>query len=81
LRIAAHDVSLTLEKQTGTSIQNIFPVTVQEVEEENESQCLIKVSLAGNPILSRITKKSIQDLDIKPGKEMFAQIKTVAVLS
>ncbi|MDG2176950.1 MAG: molybdenum ABC transporter ATP-binding protein [Gammaproteobacteria bacterium] len=81
LRIAAHDVSLTLEKQTGTSIQNIFPVTVQEIEAENESQCLIKVSLAGNPILSRITKKSIQVLGIEPGKEMFAQIKTVAVLS
>ena len=81
LRIAAHDVSLTLEKQTGTSIQNIFPVTVQEIEEENESQCLIKVSLAGNPILSRITKKSIQELNIEPGKEMFAQIKTVAVLA
>jgi molybdate transport system ATP-binding protein len=81
LRIAAHDVSLTLEKQTGTSIQNIFPVTVQEIEEENQSQCLVKVSLADNPILSRITKKSIQELNIEPGKKMFAQIKTVAVLS
>ena len=81
LRIAAHDVSLTLEKQTGTSIQNIFPVTVQEIEAENASQCLIKVSLAGNPILSRITRKSIQELGIEPGKEMYAQIKTVAVLS
>jgi molybdate transport system ATP-binding protein len=81
LRIAAHDVSLTLEKQSDTSIQNIFPVTVLEMIEETESQSLIKVGLGDNSVLARVTKKSVQELDIAPGKEIFAQIKSVAVLS
>lgn len=81
IRIAAHDVSLTLEKQSGTSIQNIFPATVLEMIDESEAQSLIKLSLGNNPVLARITKKSVQELDIAPGKEVFAQIKSVAVLS
>lgn len=81
LRIAAHDVSLTLEQQTGTSIQNIFPVTVMEIQEENPSQVLVKLALGNSPIIARITKKAVQDLDISAGKNLYAQIKTVAVLS
>jgi len=81
LRIAAHDVSLTLDHQSGTSIQNIFPVTVTEIQDENPSQVLVKLALDTSPILARITRKAVQELDIAPGKNLFAQIKSVAVLS
>ena len=81
LRIAAHDVSLTLEKQTGTSIQNIFPVTIAELVEEGLSQVMIKAMLGNSTILARVTKKSAHELEITPGKQMYAQIKGVAVLA
>lgn len=81
LRIAAHDVSLTLAKQSGTSIQNIFPVTITELMEENAAQYLVKVSLGDNPVLARLTRKSVEELAIKPGQSVFAQIKSVAVLA
>ena len=81
LRIAAHDVSLTLEKQTGTSIQNIFPVIVEELFEENTGQVMIKLKLGENPILARITRKSVEELSVAPGKQVYAQIKSVAVLA
>ncbi len=81
LRIAAHDVSLTLDKQSGTSIQNILPVTVTQIEEENSAQALVKLSLGNHPLLARITRRAVQDLDITPGKNLYAQIKSVAVLS
>ncbi len=81
LRIAAHDVSLTLDKQSGTSIQNILPVTVTQIEEENSAQALVKLSLGCHPLLARITRRAVQDLDITPGKNLYAQIKSIAVLS
>jgi len=81
LRIAAHDVSLALEKQAGTSIQNIFPVTVEEMTDENESQMLIKLSLGKYPLLARVTRKAVNDLAITRGRPLFAQIKSVAVLA
>jgi len=81
LRIAAHDVSLTLDKQSGTSIQNILPVTVTQIEEENSAQTLVKLSLGSHFLLARITRRAVQDLDITLGKNLYAQIKSVAVLS
>lgn len=81
LRIAAHDVSLTLDKQSGTSIQNILPVTVTQIEDENSAQTLVKLSLGSHFLLARITRRAVQDLDITLGKNLYAQIKSVAVLS
>ncbi len=81
LRIAAHDVSLTLEKQTGTSIQNIFPATVVELQAENHAQIMIKLQLGDMPLLARLTRKSVEELAITPGMQVYAQIKSVAVLA
>ena len=79
LRIAAHDVSVALAKQSGTSIQNIVPVTVAQVLEENAAQVLVKLQLGTDPLLARITRKSARDLGLVPGLQVFAQIKGIAV--
>ena len=81
LRILARDVSLTLEHQIDTSILNIFPVTVEELVEESPSQIMVRLSAAGAPILSRITQRSADVLQLVPGKQVYAQIKTVALLA
>lgn len=81
LRVLARDVSLTLERQSGTSILNILPVTVQETAEEGPSQVMVKLSAGDTFILSRITRKSAEVLQLTPGKQVYAQIKTVALLA
>ena len=81
LRVIARDVSLTLEHQTHTSILNIFPATVQEITPEGTSQVMIRLLIHGVPLLARITRKSASLLELKPGKEVFAQVKSVALLS
>jgi molybdate transport system ATP-binding protein len=81
LRILARDVSLTLEHQTDTSILNIFPVTVEELADEGPAQIMVRLSAGGAPILSRITRRSADALQLAPGKQVHAQIKTVALLA
>ncbi len=81
VRLMARDVSLTLEHQSATSILNIFPVTVDEILSTGSAQVTVKLRAAGVPILSRITRKSAQELKLEPGKKVFAQVKSVALLS
>lgn len=81
LRILARDVSLTLVQQTGTSILNIFPAKVEELIGENPAQMTVRLDAAGVPVLSRITRKSAEALQLVPGKQVFAQVKTVALLA
>jgi molybdate transport system ATP-binding protein len=81
LQILARDVSVTLERQVGTSILNIFPAEVHSVSEESAAQVTVGLDVGGVPILSRITRRSAEALDLAPGKQVFAQIKSVALLN
>ena len=81
LRLAARDVSLTLERQSRTSIQNIFPATVDQIIPEGEAQAIVRLMVADVPVLSRITRKSAVELDLKPGKSVYAQVKSVTLLT
>ncbi len=81
LRVAARDVSLTEVHQAGTSILNIFPAEVVELATVSEAQVMVRLSVGGVPLLSRITRKSAALLDLSCGKPVYAQVKSVALLS
>lgn len=81
IRVLARDVSLTLQHQTSTSILNIFPAVVDSITEETPSQVTVRLSAQGIPILSRLTKKSASLLGLETGKQVYAQVKSVAMLA
>ena len=81
LRVSASDVSLTQELQTDTSILNIFSAIVDEIVPEGQSQVMVRLKIKDVTMLSCITRKSAELLELSPGKEVYAQIKSVALLS
>lgn len=80
LRVAARDISITLEPQKGTSILNIFPAVIDEIIPEGTARMIIRLRIGGTPVLARVTRKSAALLDLRPGKKVFAQVKSVALL-
>jgi len=80
LRILARDVSLALECHSGTSILNVFPARVAAVAEENPAQVMVRLEAGGIPLLARITRKSAAALGVEPGRSLYAQVKSVALL-
>jgi len=81
LQVQARDVSITLVRQQDTSILNIFPVTVDQMVREDDAQMTIRLIAGSVPLLSRITRKSADQLNLKPGDSVFAQVKSVALLT
>jgi molybdate transport system ATP-binding protein len=81
VRIQARDVSLTLHKQEGTSVLNIFPVRVTGVSHDSAGQVMVSLDAGGSTLLARITQKSAEALRLRPGSHVFAQVKGVAVLN
>lgn len=81
LRVAARDVSLTLERQAGTSILNIFPATIEALRPDGSAQVMVRLLAGGVPLLSRVTRKSTALLDLQPGKTLYVQAKSVALLA
>ena len=80
VRVLARDVSLALERPTGTSILNVLPATVRATRDDGTAQVLVQLDLGAATILARITRKSATTLAIEPGKPLFAQVKSVALL-
>jgi molybdate transport system ATP-binding protein len=81
LRIPARDISLSRERALDSSILNILSVQIEEIEATHSNRVLLKLSLGQQFLLARITRKSVVDLNLKVGDQLFAQIKSVALLT
>tara|TARA_S200000501_G_scaffold190210_1_gene179057 strand:+ start:44291 stop:45358 length:1068 start_codon:yes stop_codon:yes gene_type:complete len=81
LQVFARDISITLQKQRDTSILNILPVIIDDLSVENDSVVTIRLMANETPLLARLTRKSVEELNLKPKDKVFAQVKTIALLA
>ncbi len=80
-RVHARDVSLALTKAEGTSISNLLPARVEQVvAADTPAHVLVRLDAQGTPLLARITRRSADQLDVREGRTLWAQIKAVALL-
>lgn len=80
LKIDARDVSVSLTPSNDSSILNILPAKISQIVSENESQVSLFLLSSNQQLLARITNKSLQRMNLKVGDEVFAQIKSIALL-
>ena len=80
LRIPARDVSVCRQRPHQTSILNILPVTLEQIEENDGARVLLRLALGSQHLLARITRKSATELQLRQGDTLFAQIKSAALL-
>lgn len=79
LRVRARDVSLATEKPRATSVLNVFSGEIREIEQDGlPSQADILVDI-GVPIIARVTRRSIQELGLVPGKSVYVMVKAAAI--
>jgi len=80
-RIHARDVSLALQRPSGTSIVNLLPARVTaSAATDTPGHVLVQLRMGSTPLLARITERSRRELDIVPGRKLWVQIKGVALL-
>nr|WP_241263181.1 molybdenum ABC transporter ATP-binding protein [Parahaliea mediterranea] len=81
IRVPARDVSVCRSRPEDSSILNILPVTVAEIEATGETRVLLRLALGEQYLLARITRKSAAALELAVGDTIYAQIKSAALLS
>jgi len=65
-----------------SSILNcVHAIVVDLAPTDTPGHVLVKLDVAGAPLLARITKRSADNLGICPGLALSAQIKAVALLA
>jgi molybdate transport system ATP-binding protein len=84
-RMLARDVSVTRQAPAETSILNVLPVRLEAIHAEPHTALLRLQVIAdpagpGWPLLARITRRSLENLALRPGEHLHAQIKGVALM-
>jgi molybdate transport system ATP-binding protein len=87
LRIGASDVSLVHKPVVETTVLNCLPVRIVSIAPPNGDDAQVNLVVAigedgsGDKIVARVTRKSCDMLALKPGLSLYAQIKSVALMS
>lgn len=82
LRARARDVSLALERETKSSIMNVFDAEVTALEQISAGETLVALGCPRDPkqaLLARVMKKSADELGLKPGLRVLARVKGVSL--
>ncbi|MBO6950112.1 MAG: molybdenum ABC transporter ATP-binding protein [Rhodospirillales bacterium] len=78
LRVRARDVSLATERPKGISIRNVIAGKITEINEEPETAYAeTLVDIGGARLRARITRASVADLALRPGKPVYALVKSI----
>lgn len=81
LQVQARDVSICLDRPAHSSILNILPATVTAIAEPGETaQTLVLLQVGSSQLQARISSWSCEQLGLKAGLPVFAQIKAAAFM-
>jgi molybdate transport system ATP-binding protein len=80
--VKARDVSLTLQAPEPGSILNVLPATIVGIAQaQASSHVMVRLDVAGTPLLARITRFSSDRLGLAAGMRVWAQVKAVSLLT
>ncbi|KGI76755.1 molybdenum ABC transporter ATP-binding protein [Oleiagrimonas soli] len=79
-RIGARDVVLSLTPPSDSSALNHLRCRITAVgDADHPSQCLVQLRAGNQLLLARITRRSLHALALQPDREVWAQVKAVAL--
>jgi molybdate transport system ATP-binding protein len=78
VRIRARDVMIALEPPTGLSALNVLPGIVAEIAGGDGPIVQMRLDCAGEALVARLTRRSVETLGLVPGKRVHAVIKSIA---
>jgi molybdate transport system ATP-binding protein len=81
-RVLARDVSIATVMPRDSSITNILDGTINEIRDEGPDKVMVRITIGeSQALLSRITRRSRDQLSLSVGMTVFAQVKSVALMS
>ncbi|MGH7094976.1 MAG: TOBE domain-containing protein, partial [Stellaceae bacterium] len=78
VRIRARDVMIALAPPEGLSALNVLPGTIAELGRGDGPIVEIRLDCAGEPLIARLTRRSVETLGLAPGRRVYAVIKSIA---
>ncbi|SIN81246.1 molybdenum ABC transporter ATP-binding protein [Vannielia litorea] len=79
VHVQAADVMLAIRPPEGISALNVWPAAVRELRMGSGPGAIVRLDAGGQALLARITRRSVEALELAPGREVYAVLKAVSV--
>lgn len=81
IRVFARDISLALQAHQDTSIINVLESIIEDISnDEHSGMALVRLRVGDSRLIARLTRRSAAKLQLTPGKSVWAQIKSAAIV-
>jgi molybdate transport system ATP-binding protein len=78
VRLRARDIILSLKAPEGLSALNVLPGFISSIDDAEGASVDVQLDCGGDPVVARVTRKSVEELGLKPGLAVHAIIKSIA---
>jgi molybdate transport system ATP-binding protein len=79
VRLRSRDIMLSLSSPEGLSALNVLPGKVSFIDEPDGASIDVMLDCNGDGLVARVTRKSLERLDLRPGLAVHAIVKSVAL--
>ncbi|MGH8743727.1 MAG: molybdenum ABC transporter ATP-binding protein [Burkholderiales bacterium] len=79
VRVRARDVSIALQPPAEVSILNILHGRLMEIAQREGPIVDVRIDIGGTPIIARVTQRSVRQLRLEAGQEVYAMIKAISL--
>jgi len=79
VHVRTADVSIALRRPTDISVQNMLSARIDEIGDDTGASVTLRLDAAGTCIMARVTRKSVDELALVPGRAVYALIKSAAI--
>jgi molybdate transport system ATP-binding protein len=79
LRIHARDVAVATARPEKLSIRNVLVDRIVSIETGANLNVELLLDVDGKHLRARITRDALEELDLAPGRDVYALIKSVAL--
>ncbi|MEZ5494140.1 MAG: molybdenum ABC transporter ATP-binding protein [Pseudomonadales bacterium] len=81
IRILARNVSIALDAPLHSSIQNCLQAKIVDIQiHQQEADALVRLAMDDAVLLSRITRRAVDQLQLQAGMTVYAQVKAIALI-
>ncbi|WGH78885.1 molybdenum ABC transporter ATP-binding protein [Jannaschia ovalis] len=79
IRIRAEDVIVATARPEGLSARNVLPAVVESVQAGQGPGLMLRLRAGEGALLARVTQASAREMDLVPGRQVWAVVKTSGV--
>ena len=80
IKVTSKDIIIATELIKNSSLQNCLRVSILQIESLDAGGVLLTLSTGTQKLLAKISRKSLMELKIQPGAEVFAYIKAMSII-